>query len=161
MVKNLPANAGGTRDTGLIPGSGTSPGVGNGNPLQYSCLENSIDKGACQTTVHGVTKELDINEPLSTHTGSARSGQLLGSHSTTNVLMEVALSHGDPASLFSWDSLPNSGGKVQSSQSPTRTVPKIANHQDSCVLWLLFIFLLNQHQPINQIKVFSIADALG
>ena len=40
MVKNLPANAGDTRDTGLIPGSGRSPGGGHGNPLQYSCLEN-------------------------------------------------------------------------------------------------------------------------
>ena len=46
MVKNLPANARDTGDTGLIPGSGRSPGVGNGNPHQYSCLENSMDKGA-------------------------------------------------------------------------------------------------------------------
>ena len=43
VVKNLPANAG---DTGLVPGSGRSPGVGNGNLLQYSCLENSMDRGA-------------------------------------------------------------------------------------------------------------------
>ena len=48
MVKNLPANAG---DMGSIPGSGRSPRVGNGNPLQYSCLENSTDRGACQATV--------------------------------------------------------------------------------------------------------------
>ena len=46
VVKNLPANAGDLRDTGLIPGSRRSPGGGNGNPLQYSCLENPIDKGA-------------------------------------------------------------------------------------------------------------------
>ena len=45
-VKDLPANAGDTRDTGSIPGSGKSPGVGNGNPLQYSCLENTMDRGA-------------------------------------------------------------------------------------------------------------------
>ena len=44
MVKNPPANAGGARDAGSIPGLGRSPGVGNGNPLQYSCLENSIDR---------------------------------------------------------------------------------------------------------------------
>ena len=50
-VKNLPANAGDTRDVGSIPGSGRSPGIGNGNPLQYSCLENSMDRGA-----HKVTK---------------------------------------------------------------------------------------------------------
>ena len=46
VVKNLPANAGGARDTDPIPGSGRSPGVGNGNPLQYSCLENLTDRGA-------------------------------------------------------------------------------------------------------------------
>ena len=50
------ANAGGTRDVGLIPGSGRSPGEGNGNPLQYSCLENSMDRGAWWATVHGVAK---------------------------------------------------------------------------------------------------------
>ena len=52
-VKNVPANAG---DAGLIPGSGRSPGGGNGNPLQYSCLENPMDRGAWRATVHGVAK---------------------------------------------------------------------------------------------------------
>ena len=56
VVKNQPANAGEESDMGLIPGSGRSPGVGNGNPLQYACLENSMDRGAWQATVHGVTK---------------------------------------------------------------------------------------------------------
>ena len=54
MVKNPPANAGDVRDTGPVPGSGRSPGGGNGNPLQYSCLENPMDRGAWQNTVHGV-----------------------------------------------------------------------------------------------------------
>ena len=53
VVKNLPANAGDARNTGSIPGSGRSPGLGNGNPLQYSCLENSMDRGAWQATVYG------------------------------------------------------------------------------------------------------------
>ena len=56
MVKNLPANAGDVRDTGSIPGSGRSPGKGNGNTFQYSCLENPMDRGAWQSTVHGVTR---------------------------------------------------------------------------------------------------------
>ena len=56
VVKNLPAHVGDIRDAGLIPGSGRSPGEGNGNPLQYSCLENSRDRGAWWVTVHGVTK---------------------------------------------------------------------------------------------------------
>ena len=56
IVKNLPAKAG---DMDSIPGSGRSPGEGNGNPLQYSCLGNPVDRGAWLATVHGVTKELD------------------------------------------------------------------------------------------------------
>ena len=56
MVKNPPANAGDIRDEGLIPGSGRSPGGGNGNPLQYSCLENSMDRGAWQATVCGIAR---------------------------------------------------------------------------------------------------------
>ena len=53
VVKNLPANAEGV---GWIPGSGRSPGGGNGKPFQYSCLENRMDRGAWQAIVHGVTK---------------------------------------------------------------------------------------------------------
>ena len=63
MVKNLPVNAGGARDADLIPGSGRSPGVGNGNPLQYSCLENSMDRGDWWAPVHEVTKQSDTTEP--------------------------------------------------------------------------------------------------
>ena len=55
-VKNLPANAGDIRDVGLIPGSGRSPGGGNGITLQYSCLESSMDGGTWQTMVHGATE---------------------------------------------------------------------------------------------------------
>ena len=51
-------------NTGLISGSGKSPGEGNGNPLQYSCLGNPINKGAWQATVHGVAKQLDMTERL-------------------------------------------------------------------------------------------------
>ena len=56
MVKDPIANAGSTRDIGLIPGSGRSPGGGNGNTLQCCCLENSMDKGAWQATFHAVAK---------------------------------------------------------------------------------------------------------
>ena len=56
VVKNPPAYAGDTEDSGLIPGLERSPGVGNGNPLQYSCLENSMDREAWQAAVHGVKK---------------------------------------------------------------------------------------------------------
>ena len=56
VVKNLPANAGDIRDMDLIPGLGRFPGGGHGNPLQYSCLENPMDRGAWQATVHWVSK---------------------------------------------------------------------------------------------------------
>ena len=59
MVKNLPADAG---DTGSIPGSRRSPGGGNGKPLQYSCLENPMDRGAWRAVVHGITEESDTTE---------------------------------------------------------------------------------------------------
>ena len=61
VVKNPPANAGDVRDTGSIPDSGRSPGEGNGNPLQYSCLENPLGRGVWRAAVHRVT-ELDMTE---------------------------------------------------------------------------------------------------
>ena len=56
IVKKLPANAGDARDRGSVPRWGKSPGEGNGNPLQYSCLENPMDRGAWWATVHRVTE---------------------------------------------------------------------------------------------------------
>ena len=56
VIRNPPANAGGIRDSGSIPGSGRSPGEGDGNPLQYSCLRTPTDREAWQSTVHAVTK---------------------------------------------------------------------------------------------------------
>ena len=67
VVKNPPANVGDTGDAVSIPGLGRSPGVGNGNPLQYSCLENPMDRGAWKATVCRVA-ELDVPERLSMHT---------------------------------------------------------------------------------------------
>ena len=61
VVKNLPASAGDARDVGSIAGSGRSPGVENVNLLQYSCLENSMDRGAWRATIHGIT-ESDMTE---------------------------------------------------------------------------------------------------
>ena len=68
MVKNQPADAGDVRGAGSIPGSGRSPRGGHGNTLQYSCLENPMDRGAWWTTVHGVTKSQTKLKQLSTHT---------------------------------------------------------------------------------------------
>ena len=65
-VKNPPAKAGDLRDSGSIPGSGRFPGGRQGNPLQYSCLENPMDRGALQATVHGVTESWTQLKQLST-----------------------------------------------------------------------------------------------
>jgi len=62
LVKNPPANSGDIIDMGLIPGSGRSPGGGHGDPLQYFCLENPMDRGAWYAIVHGVTKVSDMTE---------------------------------------------------------------------------------------------------
>ena len=64
-VKNLPTNA---RDVGFIPGLWRSSGGGHGLPLQYSCLENPMDRGACQATVHGIAKSWTWLKWLNTHT---------------------------------------------------------------------------------------------
>ena len=65
LVKNPPANVRDARDVGLIPGSGRSPGEGNGNPIKNSCLRNPMDRGAWWATAHEITKSWI---PLSTHT---------------------------------------------------------------------------------------------
>ena len=67
LVKNLLANEGDARDAGSFPGSGRSPGEGNGNPLQCSCLENPMDSRAWWATVHGVS-ESDMTHTQCTHT---------------------------------------------------------------------------------------------
>ena len=68
MIKNLPADAGDPKDAGSVPGLGKSPGEGHGHPLQYSCLENPMDREAWQATVHRVS-ESDMTE-VTWHTHS-------------------------------------------------------------------------------------------
>ena len=62
MIKNPPANAGNIREAGSTLGLGRSPGVGNGTPLHYSCLESPVGRGAWWATVHGLTRESDMTE---------------------------------------------------------------------------------------------------
>ena len=64
MVKNLPASAGDIRDMGLIPGSGRSPGGGHGNPLQYSCLQDRMDRGSLEGYSPWGRKESDMTEVI-------------------------------------------------------------------------------------------------
>ena len=74
VVKNLPAKAGNVRDAGLIPGSGRSPGGGHGNPFQYCCLENPMDRGAWRT-VHRVAKSQTQLKQLSMHAHNNKSNE--------------------------------------------------------------------------------------
>ena len=76
MVKNPSTNAGAARDTGLTPGLRRSPGEENGNPLQYSCLENPIDRGAWWATVDGIAKESDTTKQLNNKNQLFRLGDL-------------------------------------------------------------------------------------
>ena len=92
MVKSLPANAGDSGDMGLIPGLGRTPEV-NGNPLQYSCLENSIDRGAWWATVHGVSKSQTL---LSTHTHI---------HTLTHTMDDITFNSEDSLTLWHIDFL--------------------------------------------------------
>ena len=80
VVKSRPGNAGDFRDAGLIPGLGRSPGGGNGNPVQYSCLESSMDGGARRAAVHRVTKSQTQLKRLSTHARGQK-----GPHQTMNL----------------------------------------------------------------------------
>ena len=93
VVKNLPANAGDVRVAGSIPGLGSSSGEGNGNPLQYACLENPMDGGAWRATVHRVTKSRTRLKQFSTHTFM----RLYVSHSSE--CMSIPISQFVPPSL--------------------------------------------------------------
>ena len=75
LVKNLPVKAGDTTGKSSIPGSGRSPGERNGNPLQYSCLENSMDRGAWLSIVHGIAKSQRIRLNIHAHTHNQRQYQ--------------------------------------------------------------------------------------
>ena len=83
-------------DLGSIPGSGRSPGEGNGNPVQYSCLEHPMDKGTQWATVRGVTKELDMTEQLNNNTDlqSALRSQMQKPLLLLRVLRRLQRKHG-------------------------------------------------------------------
>ena len=87
-VKNLPTNAGGIKDMGLIPGSGRPPGGGHGNPLQYSCLENPMDRGAWRPIVHSVIQSQTQLKRLSTHACMYET-DIRTSHEEVAVIQEV------------------------------------------------------------------------
>ena len=72
VVKNLPASAGDLRDVGSIPESGRWPGGGRGNPLQCSCLENPVDRGAWRATVHGMAQSWTRLKQLTSHASVVR-----------------------------------------------------------------------------------------
>ena len=86
-IKNPPATAGDAGDMSLIPGSGRSPGVANGNPHKYSCLENSMDRGAWQATVRGGRKRVRRDR---SHLGQTIHGEMI---STVKIINTSIISH--------------------------------------------------------------------
>ena len=128
VVKNPPANA---RDTGSVPGSGRSPGEGSSTPVQYPCLENSMDRGSWWATVCGVAKALDTTERLSTHKLLTWGKQ---KHSAEpQVLMVQAHSLLESGgSINSWEISMNSYQYPRSlvSQIQIRTLSRLSVHVD-------------------------------
>ena len=98
MVKNPPAKAQDTRDTSSIPESGRSPGGGNGNSLQYSCLENPMDRGAWWTTVHRVVKGSDTTEQLINNNSERRSHMPQGA--AKKILKKDTAKHSDYKAVY-------------------------------------------------------------
>ena len=88
-AKQPPTSAGDTGAAGLIPGSGRSPGAGNGNPLQYSCLENSVDRGAWWATVHGAAKSR--TQPVTKILQICPDEVRLGFNTTASILSYISL----------------------------------------------------------------------
>jgi len=94
VVKNLPANAGELGDVDFSPGSGRSHGEGHGNPLQYSCLENPMDRGAWQATVHRIAKSWTQLKQLSTHAHTQRNnGRVNKNISSPTSLLALKYNH--------------------------------------------------------------------
>ena len=89
VVKNPPANAGDTRDTGSIPGSGRSPGGRKGNPLQYSYLENSIDRGPGRLQAMGSKRVEHKRSCVHTHTHISSKGNIGRNKSTIKTMLNI------------------------------------------------------------------------
>ena len=89
VIKNPPANAGDIRDVGSIPGSGRSPGGGYGNPPQYSCLENPMDRGPWRATVHGVTKSQTRLQRISTQASAFSEATKRNSKQDYNIFLKI------------------------------------------------------------------------
>ena len=110
VVKNPPANAGDIRDTVSIPGSGRSPGGGHGNPPQYSCLENPMDRGAWQATVHGVVQRQTWLKRLSSHECNFKLMQTAGTLWAASTLNQKWFYHTAPEEEIGpiiWEGLPS------------------------------------------------------
>ena len=149
VVKNLPANA---RDASLIPGSGRSPGEGNGNPLQYSCLENSMDRGAWRATVHRIQEVKHDCETEHTHTQTH-------THTHTHGLYWlISLSSHHFLEAFCWWAYsiggPSSSDRVQPPAAVKQVFRQPANIQSiQTVSWFFVLlkiikpFVSNQKAP--------------
>ena len=100
VVKNPPTSAGDIREASSIPGSGRSPGGGHGDPLQYSCLENPMDRGACQATSHRVANHQTQMKQISTHTSTDLICDRLENHSV--FLSDITVTYLKTVSLHSY-----------------------------------------------------------
>ena len=135
VIRNLPASAVDIRDTGSIPGSGRSLGEGNGNPLQHSCLENPMDRGAWRATVHGVAKSQMKLKRLSTHAQWQDSPVTLlhkKNHAKKRIYYVVAFTHNSRTSKQEVNTDESSHGEVG-----------VGRHRLACMCLLLVMVMIS------------------
>ena len=155
VVKNPPANAGDIRNISSYPELGRSPGGGHDNPLQYACLENPMDRGAWQITVHGVTKSQTSLKQLSPHTGDFHMVSQQHKLGTSKLRLHIPLRSSCPSSqhrgcfsaCLSCQQLPS----VWLTVTPTLGSPAPSQPDSSLGFFLLVLLLFSPfplHSPL-------------
>ena len=137
--KEISCNAGDTGDVGYIPESGRSPGRGNGNPLQYSCQENSMDRGACQTTVCGIAKSQTRPKWLNMqHTQChCKLRKICGPTINSQSFQELVVSELSSSKVLLRSSLPiGEKGKLEGSRAGWVPSPGDKNLRTPRMMWL-------------------------
>ena len=151
VVKNLPANAG---DAGVIPGSGRDPGEGNNNPLQYSCLGNSMDRGAWLVTIHGVSKELGTTWRLKQYFGVITGMTPVALKVSQTKCNKTLRDHHMGKGHRIWGAGKAQQGKGLENHQPTVNKKAHANHKQKCQFTLSgSVFMPWKRKPTHTSRV--------
>ena len=157
MVKNPPAKAGDTGDTGSIPGSGRYPGEGNDNPFQYSCLGNPMDREAWWATVHGVTKESDTTQRLNTTLQPAiPKAEIILRYHQVNVPLAILHTHLQVRCKVKYKR-----PRVSQKLIYGTKISSFAAHQEVCIKTFSFLSLPNYYLSHNLWNVWQLPSLRG